>query len=147
MPELLPLVQRAVARDSTSDALRGLLVRTYVALDSLDSAGGGGGTLGADSSGDEAPYREWALALADNRADRGGSPVLLDRARGAEAAGGVRRVELAGLPSRPAIGRRSPEWVPPVTLAPTQAQTAVAQLAEAPTDQRERIVRAPHGAG
>jgi len=33
MWELLPLVQRAVARDSTSDALRGLLVRTYVALD------------------------------------------------------------------------------------------------------------------
>ena len=37
MPELLPLVQRAVARDTASDALRGLLVRTYVALDLPDS--------------------------------------------------------------------------------------------------------------
>src|SRR6202795_4000354 len=51
--QLLPLVQRAVARDSASGALRGLLVRTYVALDLADSAAAVVGRWARDRPGDE----------------------------------------------------------------------------------------------
>src|ERR1700680_178078 len=77
MPELLPLVRRAVARDSASTALRGLLVRTYVVLDLPDSAAAVVGRWARARPHDEAPYREWALALADRHSNEQAGQVLL----------------------------------------------------------------------
>lgn len=141
MWELLPLVQRAVERDSTSDALRGLLVRTYVALDSLDSAAAVAGRWARARPGDEAPYREWALALADKRAIEEARQVLLDGRAALKRPAGFAG-ELAGIAEQAGDwDGAAREWGAAVTLVPAQAPIAVAQLGVAPEDQRERIVR------
>ena len=80
MWELLPLVQRAVARDSASGALRGLLVRTYVALDLPDSVAAVAGRWARARPDDEQPYREWAQALFD----KAGQPKELWLVEGAK---------------------------------------------------------------
>src|SRR5207244_8342883 len=67
LPELLPLVRRAVARDSTNRAFRALEVRTLATLNEPDSAEDAARRWLALAPGDEGPYREWALALADAR--------------------------------------------------------------------------------
>jgi tetratricopeptide (TPR) repeat protein len=139
--ELLPLVQRAVARDSASGALRGLLVRTYVALDLPDSAAAVVGGWARARPDDESPYREWALALADKHAHEGAREVLLTgrKALGQPAAFAL---ELAALWEQTGDWEGAArEWGTVITSASAQAQTAVAQLAEAPREQRERIVR------
>src|SRR5438477_619008 len=63
LPELLPAAQRAVAASPRNAALRALLLRTYVALTELDSARALAQRWTAEQPRDEAPYREWAIAL------------------------------------------------------------------------------------
>ena len=141
MPELLPLVQRAVARDTASTALRGLLVRTYVALDLPDSAAAITERWARARPDDETPYREWALALSDRQANEGARQVFLAgrKALGQPAAFAL---ELAALGEQTGDWEGAArEWSTVVTAAPAQAQTAVTQLAEAPAERRERIVR------
>jgi tetratricopeptide (TPR) repeat protein len=141
MWELLPLAQRAVARDSASGALRGLLVRTYAAVDLPDSAAAAAGRWARARPGDEAPYRELALALVDRRSYERARQVLVAgrKALGEPTAFGIELAELAAQTGDWEDAAR--EWGALVTTAPTQAQIAVAQLAEAPAEQRERIIR------
>src|SRR5882762_3536095 len=63
--ELLPAAQRAAAASPTNVALRGVLLRTYVALNEPDSARAVALRWTAAAPRDEAPYREWAMALED----------------------------------------------------------------------------------
>src|SRR3989449_1030740 len=67
LPELLPLVRRALAADSANRAFRALEVRTLATLNEPDSTAGAARRWIALAPGDEGPYREWALALADAR--------------------------------------------------------------------------------
>jgi hypothetical protein len=141
MPELLPLVQRAVARDSVNIALRGLLVRTYVALDLPDSAAAVTARWAHASPHDEAPYREWALALTDRRLNESARQVLL---AGRKALGQPTAfaIELAELDEQTGdLHGAAREWATVVATSPAQAQIAADQLSAAPMDQRERIVR------
>src|SRR5437870_3987251 len=81
--ELLPAAQRAAAASPSNVALRGVLLRTYVALNEPDSGRAVALRWAAAAPGDEAPYREWAMALED--AHRHGPardvPLLGRRAR------------------------------------------------------------------
>lgn len=141
MSELVPLVQRAAARDPASDALRGLLVRTYVALDLPDSAAAAVDRWARARPGNEAPYREWALALFDRHASEDARQVLRTgrQALGQPAAYGL---ELAALAEQAGDWEGAArEWGTVVTNAPAQAQGAATQLAQAPAEQRERIVQ------
>src|SRR6266550_4183005 len=63
--ELLPAAQRAAATSPSNAALRGVLLRTYVALNESDSARAVALRWAAAAPRDEAPYREWAMALED----------------------------------------------------------------------------------
>src|SRR4029077_13735257 len=84
---------------------------------------------------DEAPYREWALALADTHANEGAREVLLAgrKALGPPAAFAL---ELAALCEQTGDWEGAArEWGTAITSAPAQVQTAVAQLVEAPVEQ------------
>src|SRR2546428_23188 len=101
LPELLPLVRRALARDSTNRAFRALEVRTLATLNEPDSAEDAARRWIALAPGDEGPYREWALALADGRRFEEARAVLVagQRALGGSRAGAL-AVELADLAAR-----------------------------------------------
>jgi tetratricopeptide (TPR) repeat protein len=67
MPELLPLVQAARARQPDNHALRSLELRVYATLNEPDSLEAIARRWAASVPQSETPYREWGLALADRR--------------------------------------------------------------------------------
>ena len=146
LPELLPLVRRALAADSTNRVFRALEVRTLATLNESDSAADAARRWIALAPGDEGPYREWALALADARRFDEARAVLV---AGQRALGGVGRsagalaVELADLAVRRGDWEDAArEWGRAAAAAPDQLPNAAAQLADVPAEQRDRVTRA-----
>src|SRR5213594_1673323 len=144
LPELLPLVRRALARDSTNRAFRALEVRTLATLNEPDSAEDAARRWIALAPGDEGPYREWALALADARRFDEARAVLVagQRALGGSRAGAL-AVELADLAARRGDWEDAArQWGRAATAAPDQLPNAAAQLADVAPGQRDRVTRA-----
>ena len=142
LPELLPAAQRAVAASPRNAALRALLLRTYVALNEPDSARALAQRWTAEQPRDEAPYREWAIALEDAHRFEEARQVFLFGRR-ALGRPGVFGIELGELLER--VGEwegAAREWAAALSEAPAQLPSAASSLAEAPAEQRERIVRA-----
>src|SRR5882762_3917155 len=139
--ELLPAAQRAAAASPTNVALRGVLLRTYVALNEPDSARAVALRWTAAAPSDEAPYREWAMALEDAHRHGAARDVLLAgrRALGRSGAFGIELAELNRLSGDWEGAAR--EWAAALTDAPVQLPNAANALAEAPDAQRERIAR------
>src|SRR5438093_11866791 len=75
--ELVPVAQRALGASPTNAALRAVLLRTYVALNEPDSARALALRWAAAAPRDEAPYREWAMALGAARQQAAAREVLL----------------------------------------------------------------------
>src|SRR2546430_1652321 len=75
--DLLPAAQRAAAASPSNVALRGVLLRTYVALNEPDSGRAVALRWAAAAPSDEAPYREWAMALEDTHRHAAARDVLL----------------------------------------------------------------------
>src|SRR6266853_1818373 len=119
--ELLPVAQRAAAANPSNVALRGVLLRTYVALNEPDSAR--------------------ALALEDAHRHAAARDVLLAgrRALGRAGAFGIEMAELSQLSGDWEGAAR--EWAAALTDAPVQLPNAASALGEAPDGQRERIAR------
>src|SRR5213592_167414 len=141
LPELLPVVQHAVAASPQNGLLRALLLRTYVALNEPDSARAAALRWVADAPGDETPWREWAIALEDTHRHDAAREVLLAgrRALDRPAAFGV---ELADLLQRAGDWEGAArEWAAALTESPAQLPTAASRLAEAPEERRAPIVR------
>ena len=142
LPELLPAAQRAVAASPGNAALRAVLLRTYVALNEPDSARAVAQRWTAEQPRAEAPYREWAIALEDvHRFDEARQVFLFGRR--ALGRPGVFGIELGELLER--VGEweeAAREWAAALSEAPAQLLSAASSLAEAPVEQRERIVRA-----
>src|SRR5437870_6454095 len=142
LPDLLPAAQRAVAASPRNAALRALLLRTYVALNESDSARAVAQRWTAEQPRDEAPYREWAIALEDAHRFEEARQVFLFGRR-ALGRPGVFGIELGELLER--VGEwegAAREWAAALSEAPAQLPSAASSLAEAPAEQRERIVRA-----
>src|SRR5438876_878746 len=139
--ELLPAAQRAAASSPSNVALRGVLLRTYVALNEPDSGRAVALRWAAAAPGDEAPYREWAMALEDAHRHGPARDVLLlgRRALGRPGAFGIELAELSQLSGDWEGAAR--EWAAALTDAPVQLPNAASALAEAPDAQRERIAR------
>src|SRR6185312_3295219 len=139
--ELLPAAQRAAAASPTNAALRGVLLRTYVALNEPDSARAVALRWTAAAPRDEAPYREWAMALEDAHRHGAARDVLLAgrRALGRSGAFGIELAELNQLSGDWEGAAR--EWAAALPDAPVQLPNAASALAEAPDAQRERIAR------
>src|SRR2546421_417180 len=142
LPELLPAAQRAVAASPRNAALRALLLRTYVGLNEPDSARALAQRWTAEQPRDEAPYREWAIALEDAHRFEEARQVFLFGRR-ALGRPGVFGIELGELLER--VGEweaAAREWAAALSETPAQLPSAASSLAEAPAEQRERIVRA-----
>jgi hypothetical protein len=137
--ELVPVAQRAALASPRNPGVRAVLLRTYVALNEADSAGTVALAWAADAPGDEAPYREWAIALEDFHHPDAAREVLLlgRRAVGRPAALGI---ELAELDQRTGAWESAArEWAAALAVAPTQLANAASALAETPDAQRERV--------
>src|SRR5256886_12124793 len=142
LPDLLPAAQRAVAPSPRHAAVPALLLRTYVALNEPDSARAVAQRWAAEQPRDEAPYREWAIALEDAHRFEEARQVFLFGRR-ALGRPGVFGIELGELLER--VGEwegAAREWAAALSEAPAQLPSAASSLAEAPAEQRERIVRA-----
>src|SRR6267378_1241571 len=139
--ELLPAAERAAAARPTNAALRGVLLRAYVALNEPDSARAVARRWTAAAPSDEAPYREWAMALEDVHRHGAARDVLLAgrRALGRSGAFGIELAELSQLSGDWEGAAR--EWAAALTDAPVQLPNAASALGEAPDGQRERIAR------
>ncbi len=141
VPELLPLVQTARARQPDSPALRSLELRVYAALNQPDSLEAIARRWAASAPQSEAPYREWGLALGDRR--------MWDEARHAFLTGrrslggdGTLAIELAELEQRAGNWEASAaEWVRAVTRSPDVGPNAASQLADAPAPLHDRVAR------
>ena len=141
LSELLPLVQRALAADSSA-AIRGLAVRTFVVLDEVDSAAALGRRWAAQRPQDPSPWREWAIALEDQQRFDAAYNVLMEGRRTIGTPGAL-AIELAELGQRTGDWQAAAlEWVSAVSAVPSQLPTATGQLEDAPLDQRERVIRA-----
>lgn len=141
LSELLPAARRATAASPANVALRGILLRTYVALNEPDSARAVALRWAAASPRDEAPYREWAIALEDAHRHADARAVLLSgrQAIGRPGAFGIELAELDRLTGDWQGAAR--EWAAALPDAPAQLTNAVSELAEAPEAERERIAR------
>ena len=140
LPELVPVAQRAALASPGNAALRAVLLRTYVAINEPDSAREVARRWVAAAPRDEAPYREWAMALDDQRRHDAARTVLLEgrRALGRPSAFGI---ELATLAERAGDWEGAArEWAAALEGAAVQLPNAASELAQAPAAQRERIV-------
>ena len=138
--ELLPLVSRALAADTTS-GVRSVALRTYAALDLHDSAAALVRHWTASQPGDPDPWREWAIALEDHQHfDEARNVLMLGRRTlGVPSALAIEQAEL---------GQRTGdwqtaayEWANAAAADPAQVPNSVMQLADAPVDQRDRVIR------
>src|SRR3989454_57399 len=128
--ELLPAAQRAAAASPTNAALRGVLLRTYVALNEPDSARLVALRWAAAAPRDETPYREWAMALEDAHRHAAARDVLLvgRRALGRAGAFGIELAELSQLSGDWEGAAR--EWAAALPDAPAQLPNAASALAD-----------------
>jgi len=145
LAELLPLVRRAEVVDTASMLLRAVELRVYAGLDQTDSVRAAAERWIARAPGDESPWREWAVALEDQR-QFDDARVVLQRGRRALGRATALAFELADLAQRTGDWEAAAtEWGTLVVSNPAQAANAVAQLADAPEDQHDKMIRALTG--
>jgi tetratricopeptide (TPR) repeat protein len=143
LPELLPLVQRARERVPENGTLRGLELRVYAGMNELDSLEAAARRWASTAPRSDAPYREWALALADRRMVDEARRVLLLGRRTLGGGAGTLAIELAELEQRIQNWEGAArEWGHAVAAAPDLLPNASSQLSEAPLPQRTRVVAA-----
>src|SRR5205809_699092 len=130
--ELVPVAQRALGASPTNAALRAVLLRTYVALNEPDSARALALRWAAAAPRDEAPYREWAMALGAARQQAAAREVLLAgrRALGLADAFGNELAVLSQLSGDWEGAAR--EWSAVLTGMPVQLAAAASALADGP---------------
>src|SRR6266702_4166662 len=158
--ELLPAAQRAAAASPSNVALRGVLLRTYVTLNEPDSGRAVALRWAAAAPGDEAPYREWAMALEDAHRHGQARDVLLlgRRALGRPSAFGIELAELSQLAGDwegAARAHRAPAHrgdpvdahAPARGRAPVELGTATARVGRVRAERRHAVggrgVRSP----
>src|SRR5216110_3359337 len=126
--DLLPAAQRAAAASPNNAALRGVLLRTYVALNEPDSGRAVALRWAAAAPRDEAPYREWAMALEDAHRHAAARAVLLvgRAALGRAGAFGIELAELSQLSGDWEGAAR--EWAAALPDAPAQLPNAASAL-------------------
>ncbi|HEX9279071.1 MAG TPA: hypothetical protein VF890_00425 [Gemmatimonadales bacterium] len=141
LAELLPLVRRAEVTDTANLLLRALELRVYAGLDQADSVRAAAERWIARAPGDESPWREWAVALEDQR-QFDDARAVLQRGRRTLGRPTALAFELADLAQRSGDWESAAaEWGTLVAANPAQAPNAVAQLADAPEDQHEKMIR------
>jgi tetratricopeptide (TPR) repeat protein len=141
--ELLPLVQRALAVDS-GPAVRALAVRTFTALEENDSAAALVRRWAAGRPGDAAPWREWAITLEDHQRFEEARNAIME-GRHALGTASALAMEQGELEQRVGDWQAAALAWATAAAEPQQLPSAVSQLEDAPTDQRDRVIRALTG--
>jgi len=143
LPELLPLVQRARERVPENGTLRGLELRVYAGMNEPDSLEAAARRWASAAPRSDAPYREWALALADRRMVDDARRVLLLGRRSLGGGAAILAIELAELEQRAQNWEGAArEWGHAVAAAGELLPNASSQLSETPAAQRARVVAA-----
>jgi tetratricopeptide (TPR) repeat protein len=143
LPELLPLVQRARERVPENGTLRALELRVYAGLNEPDSLEAAARRWAAVVPRSDAPYREWALALADRRMFDDARRVLLLGRRTLGGGATTLAIELAELEQRVENWEGAArEWGHAVAAAADMLPQATSQLSETPAAQRARVLAA-----
>jgi tetratricopeptide (TPR) repeat protein len=141
LPELLPLVQRARERVPENGTLRALELRVYADLNEPDSLEAAARRWAAVVPRSDAPYREWALALADRRMFDDARRVLLLGRRTLGGGATTLAIELAELEQRVENWEGAArEWGHTVAAAVDMLPQATSQLSETPAAQRGRVL-------
>jgi hypothetical protein len=136
--ELVPLIEAALAVDSTSIGIFGVAVRTFVVAGFPDSARKYTERWSARSPNDDEPYREWLDAATQAR-DLAQARVALDLGRQRLGPGAL-AIERAGLlQSAGDIAGAALEWVAIVKATPPFREGAVGQLAQVTPVQRAQV--------
>jgi hypothetical protein len=136
--EIVPLVEAALAADSTSIGIFGVAVRTFVVAGFPDSARKYTERWSARSPHDDEPYREWLEAATQVR-DLAQARLALDLGRQRLGPGAL-AIERAGLLQRAGdIAGAALEWVGVVRVTPPFRDGAVGQLAQVTPGQRSMV--------
>jgi tetratricopeptide (TPR) repeat protein len=138
--ELVPLLVRALASDSTNVGFHSLAVRTYSLLGEVDSARKHVERWAQLAEGEEDPYREWALSALEAR-DRQAAKLALETGRRRIAHPAALAPELAQL--RQAEGDfagATEEWIRAVTNAPIYRASAILMLGDLLPPNREVVL-------
>lgn len=128
--ELVPLLARALAIDSTNITFHSLAVRTFSLLGQVDSARHHVERWAQLAEGEEDPYREWAQSALEAR-DRQAAKLALETGRRRIAHPAALAPELAQL--RQAEGDfagATEEWIRAVTNAPIYRASAILMLGD-----------------
>lgn len=145
--ELMPVLGRAIARDSGNIGLLALAVRHWALLGNQDSAAVYVDRWARLVEGEEEPFREWALSALEIR-DRAAARRALETGRRRIAHPAALAPELAQL--RQAEGDPAGavgEWLRAVENAPTYRASAVLLLGAVPPTDRPTILAALAEAG
>ena len=133
--ELMPLVERALAADSTSVGILGVAVRIFATAGQSDSARKYVERWSAGAPKDDDPYREWLEAATQSR-DLLQARLALDLGRQRLGAGAL-TIERAELLQRAGdVAGATEAWVVVVRATPPFRDGAVGALAQLPAAQR-----------
>lgn len=145
--ELVPLVRRARALDPGNVMLRGIELRTYAGLNETDSVDAVARRWVAETPRGEAPYREWLIALEDQRLFSQARAVIAEarRALNRPVALAIEAAELELQTGNWTSAAR--EWATAVQTTPSILANATSQLEDAPATARDSVVGVLTAAG
>lgn len=139
--ELVPVLRRALASDSTNIGLLSLAVRTWSLLEQPDSARRYAERWSALAEGEEEPFREWAQSALEAR-DRASAKLALETGRSRIAHPAALAPELAQLRQAEGdIAGATAEWIRAVTNAPVYRPGAILMLGDVSPSNREVVSR------
>lgn len=136
--ELLELLRTALATDSTSVGVLGVVVRVFATSGDVDSARKYVATWAARAPGDADPYREWSEAALLTR-DLAQARLALDigREKLGPTALGIERAEL--LQRTGDVAGAAREWLPVIRETPAYREGAVSVLVQIPPTNRQAV--------
>ena len=144
IPEILPLVRRALAQDSTTGAIYAIGVRTWAQLDQPDSLEAMVVRWAAQHPDEETPYREWGRALLRGQRRDAAREAYL-RGRAALGDPSALSAELALLAtSEDDHVAAAREWALAAHRLPGYRASALNSLGQTPEDDREAVLRQLH---
>jgi len=138
--EILPPARAALAV-APGSAVYGVLIRSFTALGSTDSARAAVERWAAAAPRDEAPYREWGIASLARR-DRAGARAAFELGRSRLGRSDLLASEMAQILGAEANWEgAATEWVAAMKQLPGYWLTAVAALAPVPARNREAVMK------
>lgn len=144
IPEIIPLIRRALEQDSTTGAIYAIGVRTWAQVDRPDSLEAMVVRWAARHPDEETPYREWGRALLRGQR-RGAAREAYLRGREELNDPSALAAELALLATNEGDhGEAAREWALAAHRLPGYRASALNSLGRTPEEDREEVLRQLH---